>query len=423
MPDDFRQEENVHNNTQEIPHPLKGIRVVDLTIAGAGPSCTKLLSEAGAEVIWVEAPKGASTREVHKYDFYTAGKKAVCIDLKTPEGRRFIEEAIRRADVFVSNYRPKGIENLHLTYEEVCAIKPDIIYARLTGYGELGPDRNLPGYDPVAFWARSGMMQDIAEKGTLIIPPIAVGDISSGAVLFGGICTALFQRERTGRGCCVSTSLFANSIYFNHDALIEVQYGEEYPKSRKNPRRALLNNYRCRDGKWIALSMASDFDRYFHPLMEVMGLAAEDTPGRFATVEDVTYENAPEVVELLDVAFAQIDSDEAQRRLKSIDFPFSMIRATRDILADPQAIANGYILQREATVPPAGGSDRDGGGDGDRPMITIPAGPLKFDTYAYGTTIHHKGPCLGENTVEVLREMGFEEEEIRDMLERGIAKG
>ncbi len=396
----------------QIPQPLKGIRVVDLTIAGAGPSCTKLLSEAGADVIWVEAPRGASTREVHKYDFYTAGKRNICINLKTPEGRRFIEKAIAGADVFVSNYRPKGLENLHLTYEDVKAIKPDIIYARLTGYGELGPDRNSPGYDPVAFWARGGMMRDIAEKGSLIVPPIAVGDISSGAILFGGICAALVRRMTTGEGSYVSTSLYANSIYFNHDALIELQYGEEYPKSRRHPRRALLNTYRCKDGRWIAIAVAADWDRYFHPLMKVLDLEEYDPAGKYSCAEDTMYENAPAVVELLDKGFSAIDSDEAQRRMKSIDIPYSMVGGTADILTDPQAIANGYILEREATVPP----------EESRKMITVPAGPLKFDTHVYGTTLHTKGPRLGENTAQILAETGFSEEEIRDMLERGIAR-
>ena len=128
----------------DIMQPLSGVKVVDLTLAGSGPSCTKILSEAGASVIWVESTRGTTTRSVHKYDFYCAGKQAVSINLKSEGGRKFIERAIADADVFVSNYRPKGLAHLNLSYEDVKAIKPDIIYATLTGFGEKGPNSNEP---------------------------------------------------------------------------------------------------------------------------------------------------------------------------------------------------------------------------------------------------------------------------------------
>lgn len=227
--------------------PLKGITVIDLTLAGSGPSCTKLLSEFGANVIWVEAPSGTSTRAVHKFDFYTTGKRAVALNLKTPEGKEVLTRMLKTADVFVSNYRPKGLAHLGLSYEDVKAVKPDIIYATLTGFGEEGPEANNAGYDPVAFWAKGGMLRDIAEKGSLVVPPIAVGDITAGMGLFGGICAALYGRQQTGEGCHVFTSLLAQAVYLDHDALIETQYGEEYPKTRLQPRRAMLNTYRCSD--------------------------------------------------------------------------------------------------------------------------------------------------------------------------------
>lgn len=396
-----------------IMQPLQGIKVVDLTLAGSGPSCTKLLSEAGAEVIWVEPLKGTSTRTVHKFDFYSAGKRSVSIDLKAPEGRRFIERLLGSADVFVSNYRPKALDHLHLTYDEVKALQPNIIYATLTGFGEHGPERNFAGYDTVGFWAKSGLLQDIAERGTLVVPPVAVGDISTGLSLFGGICAALYQRSVTGKGCHVYTSLLAQAIYLNHDALIEVQYGEEYPKSRKAPRRALLNNYRCADGKWITLSIPADFDKYFHPLMKALGLSVLDTPGRWERMEDTMYESAPELVAILDDAFGRLTQDEAVSLLSAIDVPVSKVKSTADLLNDPQVLANGYLCSREATEPPEGGGN----------MIQVPSSPLKFDSDEYGTTEHRKGPSLGQNTEEVLREYGFSEEEIQHMKKNGTIRG
>ena len=397
-----------------IMQPLKGIKVVDLTLAGSGPSCTKVLAEAGASVIWVESVRGTTTRSVHKYDFYCAGKQSVSIDLKSEGGRKFIERAIRDADVFVSNYRPKGLAHLHLSYEDVKAMKPDIIYATLTGFGENGPDCNDPGYDTVAFWGRSGMMQDIAEKGSLVVPPIAVGDISTGMTLFGGICAALYQRAMTGRGCHVYTSLLSQSIYLNHDAIIELQYGEEYPKSRKTPRRALLNTYRCADGKWIAISLPGEFERYFSPLMKALGLDDLDDGTRWPCYEDTMHDKAPELVAILDQAFARYTQEEALAILRSVDVPCSKIQSSADTLTDPQVLANRYLHPQKATVPPK--DSKDG-------VIMVPTAPIRFESDDYGVQNEFCGPTLGQNTEELLLHYGFSKEEIEQMRKSGQIRG
>ena len=398
----------------DIMQPLRGVKVVDLTLAGSGPSCTKVLSEAGASVIWVESTRGTTTRSVHKYDFYCAGKQAVSINLKSEGGRKFIERAIKDADVFVSNYRPKGLAHLNLSYEDVKAIKPDIIYATLTGFGEKGPNSNDAGYDTVAFWGRSGMMQDIAEKGSLVVPPIAVGDISTGMTLFGGICAALYQRAMTGKGCHVYTSLLSQGIYLNHDAIIELQYGAEYPKSRRSPRRALLNTYRCRDGKWIAISLPGEFDRYFSPLMKVLGLSHLDDGERWKCYEDTMHEKAPELVEILDEAFAKLDQEEALALLRSADVPCSKIQTSADTLTDPQVLANGYLHAQKATTPPPGSKDG---------MILVPTAPIRFESDDYGVQNEDCGPTLGQDTESVLLRYGFTKEEIEAMRESGQIRG
>lgn len=337
----------------EMQKPLSGIKVVDLTLAGSGPSCTKLLAEYGAQVIWVEPLRGTSTRTVHKYDFYTTGKRAVTLNLKTPEGREVLDRIIQDSDVLVTNYRPQALERLHLTYPEVHALHPQIVFASLTGYGEYGPDTNKPGYDAVAFWARGGLLSDIAEKGSLVVPPVAIGDITTGLTLFGGICAALYQRRETGKGCHVSTSLLASAIYLNHDALIEVQYGEEYPKQRTCPRRSLFNTYKCKDDKWIAIAVIADFKKYFNPLLSAVGLTHLIGDPRWQSLDDTMYENAPELVSILDEAFSKMTQDEAIQALTAIDVPVSRVQTTQDLLRDSQVLANKYIYPLEATTPPS----------------------------------------------------------------------
>lgn len=393
--------------------PLQGVTVVDLTLAGSGPSCTKLLTELGAEDIWVEALTGTSTRAVHKFDFYTTGKKAIALNLKTPEGKEAITRLIKKADVFVSNYRPKGLAHLGLSYEDVKAIKPDIIYATLTGFGESGEEANAAGYDPVAFWAKGGLLQDIAEKGTLVVPPVAIGDISTGAILFGGICAALYKRQQTGEGCHVMSSLLSSAVYMNHDALIETQYGEEYPKTRLAPRRSMLNTYRCKDDKWISITITDKFDKYFNPLLKVLG--REDLIGdpRWTCFEDTMYDKAPELVAIFDECFAKMTQDEAMEAMKSIDAPAARVQSTKDLLTDPQVLANRYIYKLEATTPPEGATD---------PEIWVPSSPIKYNDVDSGVVGNTKGPRIGENTIDILKEIGFTEEEVQDMLGRGIAK-
>lgn len=396
----------------EMLKPLSGIKVLDLTLAGSGPSCTKLLAEFGAEVIWVEPLTGTSTRTVHKFDFYSTGKRSLCLNLKTDEGQEAISRIIKDSDVFVSNYRPKALVNLHLTYEEVKALKPDIIYATLTGFGEVGEEANNPGYDSVAFWSKGGMLSDIAEKGSLVVPPVAVGDITSGMGLFGGICASLYGRSQTGKGCHVYTSLLAQAIYLNHDALIETQYGEEYPKTRKKPRRSLLNTYKCKDGKWITLTLITHFEKYFDAFMNAIGLPELVGDPRWSCLEDTMYENAPELVEILDEAFSKMTQDEAVKALEAIDLPVSKVQSTKDLLTDPQVLANKYIYPLEATVPPEDGPEE----------IVVPASPIKIESEDHGVTGHKKGPKLGEHSVEILTEYGFSEEEIKDMLDKHIIK-
>ena len=336
--------------------PLKGIKVIDLSLAGCGPSATKVLAEYGADVIWVEPPWGTSTRTVHKFDFYTVGKRSITLNLKEPEGHDVMVKLLETADIFVSNYRP-------------------------------------------------------GEEGTILVPPAAVGDIATGLTLAGGIMAAMYNREKTGEGCHVFTSLLAQAVYMNHDALVEVQYGEKYPKSRKAPRRSLLNTYQCGDGGWITIAVTVDFERYFPGIMRAIG--REDLIGdpRFQSIDDTTYARAPEMVRILDEGFAKLTQAEALERLQSADIPAYKVQGTADLLDDPQVHANNMIYQLPVTTPPKENQE----------CIYVPATPVKFDTLDSGVACNvTRGPRLGENTTEILKEYGYSDEAIASMAEKHI---
>ena len=387
--------------------PLEGVKVVDFSTAGAGPSCTKLLREYGASDILIEPFGGNTTRTVFKVDFYNTGKRSIILDLKTDEGMAALHRFLQDCDVCVSNYRTRALKKLKLTYEDLHRLYPRLIHATITGFGEEGPAANHPGYDPVAFWARGGMLLDIAEKGTLVVPPAAVGDIATGQALAGGICAALYKREKTGEGVKVFTSLLAEAAYLNHDAIVQIQYGDKYPKSRKTPRRSMMNTYRCSDGKWIVIA-AFDFQRYFWPLLTAVGRGDLVGDPRWTCLEDTMYEKAPEIVQILDEAFGRMTQDQAAAAMEAIDLPYNRVQSTEELMDDPQCAANKYIFTIAAS-------------DGKR--LRLPANPVKFVNSDSGVESFPLGPRLGEHSREILLEYGYSEAEIQNMKDRGITGG
>ena len=254
------------------------------------------------------------------------------------------------------------------------------------------------------------MMSDIAEKGSLVVPPVAIGDISTGMALFGGICAALYGRQVTGQGCKLSTSLLATAAYLNHDALIETQYGEEYPKRRTAPRRALFNTYRCKDDQWITIAILDNFCTYFPGLLRAVGRPDLIGDPRWTCIEDTMYEKAPELVAILDQAFSSLSQEEAVQALTAIDVPVSCVQHTRDLLEDPQVLTNHYIYPLEATTPPPDG----------RKEILVPCAPVKINSPEYGTVGHTPGPMPGEHSSEILKEYGFSDHEIESMRTKKI---
>src|SRR5690606_23437448 len=207
------------------PQPrLDGIRVVELATIVFGPGSTAVLAAYGADVIQVEAPGlGDPFRHAHNsppfmpLDFAymwqqdNRNKRSIALDLKDPDGRAALLALVRGADVLVTNFPPQVLAKLKITYEDLQPENPRLIYGQITGYGELGPDADKPGFDGNAYWARTGLMDVVrTAEADPSLPAAAMGDHPSAMTMFAGVMTALYRRERTGQGTKVSTSLMAN---------------------------------------------------------------------------------------------------------------------------------------------------------------------------------------------------------------------
>lgn len=399
-----------------VHKPLEGIKVVELASFVAAPTAGRMLAEMGADVIRVESTAGDPWRfygvncglpvadeENPLFDLYNLGKRGIQLDTKTPEGKEILLRLLGEADVFITNNRLKSLVRAGLDYDSLKDRFPKLIYGLVTGYGQTGPDVDAPGYDGVAFFSRSGMLADMAEPGGYpASAPGCVGDGATGAALFGGICAALLNRERTGMGDFVETSLFGNAVWLCGTMSAFEQYGYHYPKKRSEMG-ALYTFYKCKDREWLYLAV-TQHDRYWKPLAEALNVPELAEDERFKNVALIS-RNRAQLIPLLEQAFSQFDYDEIAARLRERDIVFDRMRHYRELAADPQAVANGFVKEH---IYENGHSFM---------MAMLPVHMRNMDETGTG-----RGPQMGEHTDEILKQYGYSEEEILRLKEAKAVK-
>jgi len=394
--------------------PLKGVKVIDLTYFIAGPGTAKILADWGADVIKVEPGFGDPGRTTGKpmcmaceddnnvlYNIYNGNKRGLSLNLKNEDGKAILEKILETADVFVTSYRTGALKRLGLDYESLHARHPHIVWGQINGYGDFGPIKDNPGFDTVAFWARSGAMMDLIEKGSSPVNPlIGFGDATTSCSLAAGICGALYNKAQTGEGCKVMVSLFSQAIWSGSAGVASTQYGDPYPKSRLEPGTPVMNTYKSSDDVWFYMSILEP-DRY-NPIL-LKGLGREDLVGDPAYGTAACKENAAAMTKVLSEEFVKYTYAEIDKMLTDEDIAHEKVQGFKDIATDPQAIANKYVAPVKEW-------------DGSETMLAMT--PVRFTQVEpksvedIAPTIERTAPKVGMHSVEILREYGYTQEQI-----------
>jgi len=403
-----------------MANELDGIKIVEVGGAVAMPVVGMLLGSWGAEVIHVEPPgRGDNQRysvargmsgwsEPHHINYLwehvARNKKSITINLGSPEGQAILHKMIAGADVFLNNLRPYEMEKFNLTYAKSREVNPKIIYANLTGYGQRGPERNAGGYDSVAFWARSGvmdLMHDFDSAPNISRP--AYGDHVTALSLLAGITTALFVRERTGVAQEVEISLYNTATWvlgFDISGCLITGNNAKRPQ-RQNMGNPIRNVYPTKDKRWIMLGMTNS-QHYWPSFCATIDRPDLEKDQRFANYEG-RMRNAAELVKIIEGIFLTKTYAEWVEILSARKLVWSPVVTPLEVTRDAQAIANDFFV------------------DWDHPdfgPIKVINNPIKLsETRA---EIRCKAPALGEHTDEIVKELGYTEEDIGKMRSSGI---
>lgn len=398
--------------------PLEGIRVMELGTHFAAPMCGRILADWGAEVIKVEAPAGDPYRVSFRnqrtpqfadgcpsFDLENANKQFMCVDAKTPEGQEVLLKLAAQCDVFVTNNRINALRKMGVTYEDVKAANPKIVYADMTGYGAKGPLKDKPGYDYTCFLSRSGMMADLSPKGESVMSTVGgFGDHVAAITLAAGISAALVKAKTTGEGEYLSTSLYQDAIFLQSNGLILAQFGREFPRDHFDCNSPLLTCYKCKDGEWIYLAMP-EYNRYWNKMCtEVFQQPELYNDPRFTTMNDVK-DHVAEGVALLDSIFATQDSTYWVERMEALDIPVERLAHYTDVVVDEQAWANDFLLEHQY----AGGE-----------KAVFSNTPITFASV--GKPDFKPGRALGADTASIMSKLGYSEEQIKALVEQGAVK-
>jgi CoA:oxalate CoA-transferase len=396
--------------------PLAGVKVVEMTMFQQGPVAGMRLADLGADVVKIEAKTGDPARGFMKiieamsglkgnnyyFEHTNRNKRGIVLDMKSKAGMEIFLKLIDKADVFLNNMSIDAPIRLGIGPDALLARNPRLIYAHASGWGRKGPEAKSLSFDYTGI-ARSGFMMAAGERDT---PPSQIlpglGDEMGGLMCAWGVTAALYSREKTGKGQVVDTSLMGSIIallayQLEPPCILRQEFSREVRATAGNP---LYNHYRCKDDKWIVIAHLQP-DQYWPKICKALGIEELQDDPRFTSVES-RGENAGELVSVLDGRFATRTREEWMRILQDAGCIFTPIQTLTEVVNDPQAKANSYII------------------DVDHPdwgKINMPGFPWDFSETP--AAWKRQAPGFGEHTEEVLLEAGYTEEDIAEFRAEG----
>ncbi|TAK30408.1 MAG: CoA transferase [Chloroflexota bacterium] len=398
-----------------MPLPLEGIKIIEWGVLLQAPYAASLLGEWGAEIIKIEPLVGEMVRGYHTFggvsqelkggrnlgfEHNNPSKRGIALNLKTEQARQVVYKLVDKADVFMHNQLEETAIELGMDYETLSRYNPKLIYSVANGLGLKGPDKDGPSYDTMAL-ARAGNMMAVGEPGTP--PQVALGaqaDIMGATLLAYGTCLALIARDRFGIGQKVDGSLFGGAMHLLSYALLTAHLvGKEIPRQdRRKVVNPLYNHYICADGKWIIIG-GLQIDRFWPNFCKIVGIEALRDDPRFQNWQGDP-DKTEEIVRILDEKFATKPREEWMSLLKSIRMAYAPVQTVSEVLTDPQALENEYIVPIDHPVLGR--------------ILTS-----KCPVHLSKTPARNKSaaPELGEHTEEVLLELGYDWDEILKLKE------
>jgi len=389
---------------------FSGLKVIDAGTWIAGPVAGTILADFGASVIKVEIPGAGdpyralsagplSPQAPVNYMWMCDGrnKRSITLNLSEPEGREILMRLVRDCDVFITNQPFATRRKLRLNYEDLAPENERMIYASLTAYGEYGPDAELEGFDGVAWWARTGLMDRVRAPGATpggSVP--GMGDHPTAMSMYAAIVTALYKRQMTGEGGVVSTSLIANGLWSNscqiQASLCDVPLPPRPPRGQRSP---LGEMYLCKDGRWFILAIANAA-REWPLLARAVGHPEWADDPLFATPL-ARMENAAALVALLEQRFATADWAHWRDTLTEAGITFGPIARIEDHAADEQVAANNFM--------PA---------FADRPQLRTIDSPFYLATEPKQPP--RMAPEIGQHTRAILEECGLNADKVAALI-------
>jgi len=385
---------------------FSGLKVVDLASFIAGPSAAVILSDFGADVIKVEPPSGDPWRHGHQippqpqakdpYPWHLANrnKRGITLDLKSPSAQRVLEKLVRWADVLIVNTPHPARKKLKLEYDDVVRWNSRLIYADLTGFGEKGPDANLPGFDITSYWARSGLLSMTRDAGAPPTWPVAgSGDNATAVGLYSAIVTALYRRERTNQGAYVTTSLLAEGVWSASVSIQAALCGAKFYglHDRKNPANAAMNVYRAADDTWFVLIVTPD---KLVDVAKAIGRPDLLTDPRFSDPAKLAA-NRPQLTAVLDDIFGAQPMAHWYEVFNGVHVTFGAVRGPQEVIDDPQLRLNDIVVPLEG----AGGK-----------LTSTISSPIQV--HGVAKVPASRAPDIGEHNDEILKQLGFSATEI-----------